>query len=64
MGYVARRAENSDAVLRQGIIMGSTLASFAVEDFSLERVRRLRDEEIRERYAAFLDLVRVAPLEE
>jgi hypothetical protein len=34
-------------------------ASFTVEDFSLERLKRLRSAELAERYAAFHDLVRL-----
>ena len=39
------------------MILGSVLASFSVEDFSLDRFRRLDITEIRERFAAFADLV-------
>ena len=39
------------------MIMGSVLASFSVEDFSLDRFRRLDLSQIRERFAAFADLV-------
>lgn len=53
MGYLARRGETSMEVLRQAIVMGSTMASFAVEDFSLDRFRSLKDEEVKARFAEF-----------
>jgi hypothetical protein len=39
------------------MILGSVLASFSVEDFSLDRFRRLDLGQIRDRFAAFADLV-------
>lgn len=64
LGWTAARIEHGAPDWRRAAVMGSVMASFQVEAFSLDRVRRLRDDEIRERYGAFLDLVRVAPLEE
>jgi hypothetical protein len=42
--------------------MGSVMASYQVEDFSLDRLKRLTDPEIRSRYAAFHELTRFQPL--
>jgi sugar/nucleoside kinase (ribokinase family) len=39
--------------LRKAMIFGSVLASFCVEEFSLERLRRLSMKEINERYETF-----------
>jgi sugar/nucleoside kinase (ribokinase family) len=39
--------------LRKAMIYGSVLASFCVEEFSLERLRRLSMDEINQRYEAF-----------
>jgi hypothetical protein len=41
------------ADLRRAMIYGSVLASFNVEAFSMERLRRLTKEEIHERYEVF-----------
>ena len=43
----------SNAQLRQAMVMGSAMASFNVEDFGTERVRRLGRPEIDARVAAF-----------
>ena len=39
--------------LRKAMIYGSVLASFCVEAFSLERLRKLSMDEINERYETF-----------
>jgi sugar/nucleoside kinase (ribokinase family) len=57
MGWMARQGDVSPATIRTAMILGSVLASFSVEDFSLDRFRRLDLGQIRERFAAFADLV-------
>jgi sugar/nucleoside kinase (ribokinase family) len=57
MGWLAREGDASPATIRTAMILGSVLASFCVEDFSLDRFRRLDLSQIRERFAAFADLV-------
>jgi sugar/nucleoside kinase (ribokinase family) len=59
MGSLAS-ADASDAVsMRRAVVVGSVMASFTVEDFSLNRLLRLTPSEIEERVAAFQDLTRV-----
>ncbi len=58
MGHLSRTGDLSDANLRQAIIVGSVMASFHVEDFSMDRNKRLRQEEIHQRFQAFRDLTR------
>jgi cytidine kinase len=53
MGYIASQKEISDEVLRRGMIYGSVMASFNVEEFGTERVDRLTYKEINERFATF-----------
>ena len=53
MGLLARRRTTDTASLRQAVVMGSVIASFAVEDFSLDRLRRLTTVEIHERFAKY-----------
>ena len=57
MGWLAREGNTSPQSIRTAMILGSVLASFSVEDFSLDRFRRLDLTQIRERFAAFVDLV-------
>jgi sugar/nucleoside kinase (ribokinase family) len=53
MGYLANTGNLSEAGIRQAIIVGSVMASFNVEDFSLDRLRTLTYQEIEERYRSF-----------
>lgn len=53
MGYLANTDNLSDDGIRQAIIIGSVMASFNVEDFSLNRMKTLTLKEISERYKEF-----------
>lgn len=53
MGYLANTGDLGDASIRQAIVMGSVMASFDVERFSLERLRTLSYPEIEARFRAF-----------
>ncbi len=57
MGWLAHTGETSPSGIRTAMILGSVLASYCVEDFSLDRFRTLDKGAIRERFAAFADLV-------
>ncbi len=63
VGYLARRMRFDTATLRQAMIMGSVMASFNVEAFSLDRLRTLTTAEIDERFQAFKRLVHFDDLE-
>ena len=56
MGYLASASDRSAAVVARAVIAGSALASFAVEDFGLDRLLRLTQEELRARFGAFTRL--------
>jgi len=53
MGYLANTGDTSEEGIRQAIIFGSVMASFNVEDFSLNRLKSLDYREIEERYRSF-----------
>jgi sugar/nucleoside kinase (ribokinase family) len=53
MGCLAREGTVTPAALRRAAVMGSVMASFTVEGFSLDRLRTVTEEEILERFAAF-----------
>jgi sugar/nucleoside kinase (ribokinase family) len=61
MGYLASQDRVDPATMRRAMVYGSVMASFTVEDFSLNRLARLTRVEINERYAAFQDLIRLDP---
>jgi sugar/nucleoside kinase (ribokinase family) len=53
LGYLAGSPKLDEAALRRAVIMGSTLASFCVEAFSLDRLLTLTRPEIDARYRLF-----------
>ncbi|OPY81749.1 MAG: aminoimidazole riboside kinase [Syntrophorhabdus sp. PtaU1.Bin153] len=53
MGYLANMGDTSLEAIKQAIIMGSLMASFNVEDFSINRIKGLGYDEIKERYRSF-----------
>jgi sugar/nucleoside kinase (ribokinase family) len=59
MGYLAQRGLTDRASVRKAVIFGAVMASFAVEDFSLDRLTRLDTSEIERRYVAFQSMVSV-----
>ncbi len=55
-GYLSESGDISAAGIRKALAYGSVVASFTVEDFSLERLRKLSREDIESRYQEFVDL--------
>ncbi|MBI5544391.1 MAG: sugar kinase [Deltaproteobacteria bacterium] len=53
MGYLSTCSEPTKVNVRRATIMGSVMASFAVEGFSLDRFKSLTEPEIFERFRAF-----------
>jgi sugar/nucleoside kinase (ribokinase family) len=53
MGYLAQADKIDESTLRRSVIYGSVMASFNVEEFSCDRLRRLKPEDIRERFHRF-----------
>jgi len=53
MGYLAANRNFGDGSIRQAIIFGSVMASFVVENFSLDRLRDLEYRDIEERFRRF-----------
>jgi len=53
MGYLASQVEITEDSLRRAMIYGSVMASFNVEEFGTERVDRLTQDEINERFRRF-----------
>lgn len=56
LGYLAATGNRSVEAFKQAIIFGSVMASFAVESFSLDRLRILDYKEVHERFRAFKQL--------
>lgn len=51
-GYVARLGKATDENVRRAVLVGTAMASFVVEDFSLNRTMRVQPKEFQERIAS------------
>jgi sugar/nucleoside kinase (ribokinase family) len=63
MGYLARRGSLDGATLRRAMVLGGVMASYVVEEFSLDRLRTLDDDHVRARYGAFRKLTHFEELD-
>lgn len=64
MGYLANTGNLGEDSIRQAIILGSVMASLNVEDFSLNRLRDLKLEDIHKRYKEFKSLTHFGDIED
>jgi sugar/nucleoside kinase (ribokinase family) len=63
MGYLCRSGGLDLPTMRRAMVVGSVIASFTVEKFSLDRLREIGAREIRTRYAEFRRLAHFDDLE-
>jgi len=62
MGALAQSKHTSHGFLRRAMVHGAVLGSFAVERFSLDRLRDISDEDIRFRFSEFQRLTEFSEL--
>jgi sugar/nucleoside kinase (ribokinase family) len=62
LGYLARMGELSLETIRRAVVHGTIVASFTVQDFSVDRLRTLTLEDIQARYDEFRCLTYFEPL--
>lgn len=53
MGYLSKTKDIKEANIKKAVILGSVMASFNIEDFSLDRMRTLTIREILDRFDEF-----------
>lgn len=53
IGYLSQSDDLSEGNLRKAVVVGSVMASFNIEDFSLDRMKRLTRREIFDRFLEF-----------
>jgi len=58
MGYLAKKRKITPKTLKKALVYGSVMASYNVEDFSLDRLKRLKNIDVEWRYDAFKKLTR------
>ncbi len=56
MGYMAYSGKTDGSAVRQAIVMGCVMASFTVEEFSVDRLARVSREELEQRFQWFRTL--------
>jgi sugar/nucleoside kinase (ribokinase family) len=59
LGYIAAEGKDDAQTLKRAMVHGTVAASFAIEDFSLERVRNLTRAEIDGRVDHFVSMLRI-----
>ena len=55
-GYLAKTQDLSEANLRKAVVYGSVIASFNAEDFSIERLRKIKHQDIEKRFKEFREI--------
>ena len=58
LGYIASVEDTSEQTIRSAMIYGAVIASFNIEDFSIDRQRRVKFSEISSRYSELQEAVR------
>lgn len=58
MGALAKSGKINESSIRKAMQMGSVVASFGVQDFSLDRLARLTASDIRARHAQFVKMLK------
>lgn len=58
VGFLSRQRKIDEANIRKSVVYGSILASFAVEDFSVNRLADITMREIHERYNHFKEITK------
>jgi fructose-1-phosphate kinase PfkB-like protein len=50
MGYIAAKGSTENSVLRQAVILGSVVASYTVEGFSIDRLKDIGIKDVKDRF--------------
>jgi sugar/nucleoside kinase (ribokinase family) len=58
MGYLSAAAKLDDMAMRKSMIYGSVLASFTVEDFSVDKLLRISMKDIKKRFDHFKEITK------
>ncbi|NIS09258.1 MAG: sugar kinase [Candidatus Dadabacteria bacterium] len=59
MGYLTNEYDITTTNLKRSVVYGCVVASFTVEDFSVNRLAALKDEELNKRHGAFMNLTNI-----
>jgi sugar/nucleoside kinase (ribokinase family) len=62
LGYLSSVDDTGNDAIRRAAVVGSVMASFAVESYGMDRLRSLSASDIDARFNAFVELTRFHPL--
>jgi sugar/nucleoside kinase (ribokinase family) len=57
LGHIARRQQSDFSTMKEAVIYGNVMGSFAVEDFGVKRLLGISKEDVEERYMKYRNLV-------
>jgi sugar/nucleoside kinase (ribokinase family) len=57
LGHIARRNKSDFATMKEAVIYGNVMGSFAVEDFGVKRLLEITKDDVEERYRKYRNLV-------
>jgi sugar/nucleoside kinase (ribokinase family) len=57
LGHIARRGRADFGTMKEAVVYGNVLGSFAVEDFGVRRLLAIAQEDVEKRYAKYRNLV-------
>lgn len=58
LGHITRKGKLDENTIKEAIVYGNVMGSFAVEDFSVNRLLSLKVEDIEERYQKYRNIVK------
>ncbi len=59
MGHIARNGRYDEKILREAVIYGNVMGSFAIEDYGVKRLLSLTEEEIEGRFQKYKRMIKV-----
>ncbi|HOK39925.1 MAG TPA: PfkB family carbohydrate kinase [bacterium] len=59
MGYIASKNQLNLSTIKNGLIYGTLMASFTIEDFSINRLKNLKNEELENRYKKYKEMLTI-----
>ncbi len=59
MGHIARNGRCDEKILREAVIYGNVMGSFAIEDYGVKRLLSLTEEEIEGRFQKYKRMIKV-----
>jgi sugar/nucleoside kinase (ribokinase family) len=59
MGHIARNGRYDEKILKEAVIYGNVMGSFAIEDYGVKRLLSLTEEEIEGRFQKYKRMIKV-----